>query len=115
MRLFRNVTDVPGIPERFLEEFYQKINNWIRNKSGNIRYIEMAVNILPSYIVNCPYRILEKIENSYGFLEIDKMIPHGLNGMSRQRVYDKLERWLSDVRVINLPYDDEKGLAYFEF
>ncbi|MGI6317259.1 MAG: hypothetical protein ACOX1J_00720 [Dethiobacteria bacterium] len=115
MRLFRNINDVSGIPEQLVDGFYQKVKEWIREQSSNISYIALAVDILPKYVVNCPYHILERKENSYALLEIEKMIPEELNEeMNQQRVYDKLDRWLSDIIILNFPYDNEKGLAYFE-
>jgi CRISPR-associated endonuclease/helicase Cas3 len=115
MKLFRDVNNVSGIPNQLVEEFYQKVKKWIQNQSNNISYIELAVDILPRYVVNCPYRVLIRKENSYDSLEIEKMIPEELNEeMNQQQVYGKLDRWLSDIKILNLRYDNEKGLAYFE-
>lgn len=114
MKLFRDVSDIQGIPQQLVPQFEQDIANWIANKQLKINYIELATDILPKYIVSCPYRPWENKRNLFEPLDIDKIIVQLPNNIDIFKTRQKLERWLSDLFVINYPYHSEKGLIYYD-
>jgi CRISPR-associated endonuclease/helicase Cas3 len=112
-RLFRDVNDVSGIPDKMEKEFYERIYRWVEETSDQISYLQLAQDILPEFVVNCPYNSLRK-EGTMHPLNREEMIPEGLNGKIREQVENRLERWLSGISVIRVDYDDKKGLLNFE-
>jgi len=115
MRLFRDVNDIKGIPAELVEKFYDVVLRWVDTCRGSINYLELAVNILPAFIVSCPYYVLNKGDyRHYSDLSIERMVPRALDQPMSVKVADKLRRWLSDIKVIDLRYDPEEGLLYFD-
>lgn len=95
------------------KEFYERIYRWVEETSDQISYLQLAQDILPEFVVNCPYNSLRK-EGTMHPLNREEMIPEGLNGKIREQVENRLERWLSGISVIRVDYDDKKGLLNFE-
>ncbi|SHH08510.1 CRISPR-associated endonuclease/helicase Cas3 [Thermosyntropha lipolytica DSM 11003] len=115
MKLFRNITDIKGIPAEMTEDFYYTIRQWVSDHQEKLNYLELATSILPAFVVSCPYYALSKGEDRYySDLDIEKMIPGNLDSFARERVRDKLERWLAELKIFHIHYDSEKGLMYFE-
>lgn len=114
MRLFREVNEVSVIPKTFVEEFYQEMKAWVSGKSLNVSYLEMAVNILPRFTVACPYRAVVKEGRLPLKPNIEAMLPEGLTSEEYEKIYRKLSNWLADIFLLDLPYDSETGLNYFD-
>jgi CRISPR-associated endonuclease/helicase Cas3 len=116
MRLFRDVNDITGIPQIMIEEFYDKVCCWVEDTFPKLNYLELAVAVLPKYLVGCPYHsVIKDGIRHYHELNWEKMIPSSFSSDNQALVYDKLKRWLSDLVVLEVPYDSEKGLNYFDF
>lgn len=113
MKLFREVSDIQGIPRQLLSNFVQDIANWIVDKQEKISYIELATDILPGYIINCPYRPWQNKKDLFDPFYVDQIIQQLPSNIDKNKTRQKLERWLSDLFVINYPYHDEKGLIYY--
>lgn len=114
MRLFRNVNDITGIPQVMVKDFYSEVCQWIKNNFPRLNYAELATIILPKYVVTCPYRsVTKEAITNYHELELNQIIPLNLTIDEQILINDKLERWLSGLVVLELPYDPEKGLNYF--
>lgn len=115
MRLFRDVNDITGIPKEMVENFYNEIYQWVKENFPRLNYAELATAILPKYLVACPYRSVVKEDAAYYHeLDFEQLIPSDFSINKQAFVYDKLERWLSGLVVLELSYDPEKGLNYFD-
>lgn len=115
MRLFRDINDITGIPNEMADEFYKDVNQWVKGSSPWLNYAELATSILPKYLVSCPYRavVTWKGVMHYRKLDLNRLIPSSFSVRMQDTVHDKLERWLSGLVILELPYDAEKGLDYF--
>mgnify|MGYP000906736119 CR=1 FL=1 len=113
MNLFREVNDVSVIPATMEEKFYQTVAQWVNKNQGEINYMELSTAILPQFIVACPYQSTDK-GDKLAQLNIEAMIPTSVNGAFYEKVRDRLARWLSDIRIIDMPYSYTKGLVYYE-
>lgn len=115
MRLFRDVNDITGIPQEMVENFYNEVYHWVKDNFPRLNYAELATTILPKYLVACPYRSVVK-DNAvyYHELNLEQLIPSDFSVNKQAFVYEKLERWLSGLVVLELSYDPEKGLNYFD-
>lgn len=115
MRLFRDVNDITGITQEMVANFYNEICHWVESNYPKLNYAELATAILPKYLVSCPYRavVTWKGEIFYHGLDFEQFIPPNFSIGKQAVVYEKLGRWLSDIVVLELPYDPEKGLNYF--
>ncbi|MGI9862028.1 CRISPR-associated helicase Cas3' [Moorella naiadis] len=110
-RLFRDVSDVTGIPVEKEEEFYQRIRAWLAGKKiADLNFLELNVDILPEFTVSCSYYSTsngEKLKD----LDLDAMLPPDSGDGDLAKVRDRLERWLDGIFILDLPYDQVKGLV----
>jgi len=58
MRLFRDVSDITGVPATMAEGFYNEVKEWVDLSAPELNYFELATTILPKYLVSCPRYIL---------------------------------------------------------
>lgn len=108
MKLFRNICDITGIPIEMVDDFYKTVKEWFNKRNGKLNYLELATEILPKYTVNCPFNIVR--DQALNEVDIDKILDPNTDSRTR----NKLERWLSNIYVLDLPYDELKGLIYYE-
>jgi CRISPR-associated endonuclease/helicase Cas3 len=113
MKLFRDVSDVQGIPQELVAKFDQDVASWIAAKQEQISYLELTTDILPGYIINCPYRPWQNKRDLFKPLDVDKIMQQLPDNMDKNITRQKLKRWLSDLCVISYPYHSEKGLIYY--
>jgi len=113
MKLFRDVSDIQGIPQQLISQFESDISKWITSKKGKISYIDLATEVLPNYIINCPYHSWQNKREFYEPLNLDRIIQQIPDNLNKNKIRQKLEGWLSDLFVIHHPYDTEKGLIYY--
>lgn len=109
MKLFRNICEITGIPNKLVDEFYDKVREWVIKSNEKLNYLQLATEILPQFTVGCPYNIAIK-DQTLTHVDIDRI----LEPKTDYKVRNKLERWLSDIYVLDLPYCSEKGLIYYE-
>lgn len=116
MKLFRNVNDITGVPEAIVEAFYTTVCHWVKNVFPRLNYTELATTILPKYLVACPYHSVEKKDGTicYDELDLEQMIPQDFSADNKELVRKRLERWLSDLVILKLPYHPETGLNYYD-
>ncbi|HAL64160.1 MAG TPA: CRISPR-associated helicase Cas3' [Bacteroidales bacterium] len=115
MRLFRNISDITGIPSCMVGDFYNEVKEWADTNAPKLNYLELATDIFPRYVVSCP-RFVNK-DMFYSFLDIEKTFPSTLSSFdieTQKKMENKLTRWLSDLMIINLEYNPEKGLKYYD-
>lgn len=117
MRLFRDVNDLTGIPEKMVGDFYSEVNHWIITNFPGLNYEDLATAILPKYLVACPYHsaVTRGGKRYYRELDLERLSPSEFSAKMQGIVHDKLERWLSGLFILELPYDSEKGLNYFDY
>lgn len=112
-KLFREVNDVTGIPVEREAAFYQRVRDWLANKMiADLNFLELDVDILPEFTVSCPYPYLatfngEKLKN----LDVEAMLPVDSDCGDLGKVRDRLERWLDGIFILDLSYDQVKGLV----
>ncbi|MDK2836558.1 MAG: CRISPR-associated endonuclease/helicase Cas3 [Thermosediminibacterales bacterium] len=109
-REVRNVTIVPAVME---DDFCREVADWVRNCCGNITYMEFADKILYKYTVDCPWRKVIQKEDSLP-VDVSKIISLINCADIHNKVQNKLRRWLAGIYVVNIPYENEKGLIYDE-
>jgi CRISPR-associated endonuclease/helicase Cas3 len=109
MKLFRNICDITGIPNEMIDEFYETVREWIVKSNGKLNYLQLATEILPQFTVNCPFNIVKRRQS---LNEVD--INNILDSNTDKRTRNKLERWFSNLYVLDLSYDLQKGLIYYE-
>jgi CRISPR-associated endonuclease/helicase Cas3 len=111
---FRPIYDITGIPAAIIDDFYAAVVNWVNDVYPSLDYVDLATTILPKYLVSCPYHSADKGGTKYyQELDLDRILSH-INVHDQSLVYKKLERWLSDIVVLDMPYDPEKGLSYYD-
>lgn len=108
MRLFRNISNITGIPRDMVEQFYKEAREWVIMSNGKLNYLQLATDILPRFTVSCPYNIATRRDQALTQLDIDHIVDPNTNYKTR----DKLERWLSNLYVLELSYHPQKGLIY---
>jgi len=112
MRLFREVSDITGVPAALAEDFYHEVREWAARSTPELNYFELAAGILPKYLVPCP-RYIEEEKTPFIKLDMGRLLPSGTAAFD-ERLAGRLERWLSDLVIIDLEYCPEKGLKYFD-
>lgn len=115
-KLFRNVSDITGVPAVMAEDFYNEVKEWFDQSAPELNYFELATTVLPKYLVSCP-RYIEEKKMFFSELNISKALPPSIakfDAAVQKKLLDKIERWLSDLVIIELDYTDEKGLKYFD-
>ena len=60
MKLFRNICEITGIPNKLVDEFYDKVREWVIKSNEKLNYLQLATEILPQFTVGCPYNIAIK-------------------------------------------------------
>ena len=108
MRLFRNISNITGIPRDMVEQFYKEAREWVIMSNGKLNYLQLATDILPRFTVSCPYNIATRRDQALTQLDIDHIVDPNTNYKTR----DKLERWHSNLYVLELSYHPQKGLIY---
>lgn len=109
MKLFRNICEITGIPKTLVGEFYETVKEWVSKSKGKLNYLQLVTEILPQFTVGCPYNIATKSQ-TLTQIDIDRILEPNTD----TKVRNKLERWLSDIYVLDFPYSCEKGLIYYE-
>jgi len=115
MKLFRDVSDITGIPRGIAEDFYDAVKDWVDKNASKLNYPALADGILSRFTVSCPRQY---DSNIYQSLNLEKMLPKkfaALETKTQKNILEKLDRWMSDLVILNMEYDPEKGLRYFEF
>lgn len=107
MKLFRNISNVTGIPRDMVDQFYKEAGEWVIKSNGKLNYLQLATDILPRYTVSCPYNIVRRGQ-ALAQLDIDQIVDPNTNYKTR----NKVERWLSSLYVLELSYHSQKGLIY---
>lgn len=113
MKLFRDIAEISGIPREMAPCFYRAIADWIAKNREKADYLKLAAEILPYYVVTCPYHFGRGNETVFQPLDIEQIISRLPDSVDGKVMRLKIDRWLSDLWVIDLPYDDEKGLMYY--
>ncbi|OIQ09554.1 CRISPR-associated endonuclease/helicase Cas3 [Moorella thermoacetica] len=109
-RLFRDINAITGVPIEKAGEFYDSIRTWLSGKNaGSLNFLELALTILPRFTVNCPYLATSNGERVRD-LDFEAMLPPGLDIKSITKIRSRLERWLKGIYILDLPYDQVKGL-----
>ncbi|GAW93390.1 CRISPR-associated helicase/endonuclease Cas3 [Calderihabitans maritimus] len=112
-RIFREVRNATIIPQSMEGDFYKEVADWVRDCGGNLSYTEFANRILYQYTVDCPWRKVVEREDSFS-VRVDEIISLIGDSGIQTKVQNKLRRWLAGIYVVNIPYDNEKGLMYDE-
>ncbi|MBO8169065.1 MAG: CRISPR-associated helicase Cas3' [Thermoanaerobacteraceae bacterium] len=111
--IFRKVRNATIIPKNMKGDFYKEVADWVRDCCGNLSYIEFANRILYKYTVDCPWREVAKKEDSFR-VNVNEIVSLIGDSSIQTNVQNKLRRWLAGIYVVNILYDDEKGLMYDE-
>lgn len=113
-KLFRKVSDVSIIPGERIDEFYKEISSWIKKANGKVSYLELANKILPRFLVNCPWYKVEE-EASAEILNTAQIVEYIYDlSLDYEKLQSKLARWLAGIFVVNIPYNKEEGLIYYD-